>query len=128
MSKPSPNKEIRVDTQFHEKVQEPFLEELTLAIRSQLERLNLSPEQLKQATSGLTFRIANLIDGSRSIQVGENYVRPVLVFSEDTEGNKLVAAGPDFWMHTEAYPVAEKVLDRVAKEESKDQEQKTDKD
>lgn len=128
MSKPSPKKEIRVDTQYHKEVQEPFLEELTLAIKSQLERANLPPERLTQVTTGLVFRIANLIDGSRSIQVGENYVRPVLVFSEDTEGNKLVAAGPDFWMHTEAYPVAGKVLERAAKEENKGQEQEADKD
>ncbi len=118
MSEPSAKKEVRVDAELYAKLQGQFLEKLVVAIRDQLEFAKVSPEQMDQATKGISFQVANIIDGTSRIAVGEKSVRSVLTFAEDNHGNKLVAPEGFSGMHSHTYKISEAVLKRPKDKEN----------
>lgn len=115
MSKPTTNKEVRVDEEFYAAAQAQFLERLVSAIKEQLELVKVSPEQLDNATKGIAFQVANVIDGTAQIKVGESSVRSVLTFAEGPKGQKLIAPKEFSGMHAHTYKIAESLLKRPEK-------------
>lgn len=122
MSKPSTNKEVRVDAEFYGVVQQQFLERLVVSIMDQLKLVEVTPDQLDQATKGISFAVANIIDGTSQISVGEKTVRSVLTFAEDPYGNKLVAPKDFSGLHSYTYKLSEKILERDKAEKEKEED------
>lgn len=126
MSKPTTNKEVRTDEEFYAAAQAQFLERLVKAIKEQLEQVKVSPEQLDNATKGIAFQVANVIDGTAHIKVGEKSVRSLLTFSEDPKGQKLIAPEQFSGMHAHTFKIAENLLKSTEKSSEKSSEKKAE--
>jgi hypothetical protein len=65
-------------------------------IKSELESASLPPTQVRDLLEKISFSVAAILDGSRSVEFEGVEANPVVTFS--VEGN-LVSGGGNSWMH-----------------------------
>ena len=72
---------------------------LTEQIRDALKTVALTPEQRKELTADIGFRVAAILDGSGGVFKGEEEAQVVVMFSEVASPDNLTACEGESWMH-----------------------------
>ena len=70
-------------------------------IKSELEKRELSADQVKDITADLTFEIATIIDGETVVEIEDGTLKPIITFQTDKD--TLIWDGGPSWMHDEVY-------------------------
>jgi hypothetical protein len=88
---------LKTDREEFNKRQVRLIEEISYNIRNRLEKMGLGTDQ--ELVETLVFDISVILDGGREIELEGKRIKPVLMFADDNEGNRLVTAGSGSWMH-----------------------------
>ena len=89
--------ELKHDGDKFDELQSIFIGGIIDEIKAKLEEANLPNEKVRELLENISFSVATILDGSRSVEFEGVEASPVITF-EDDEDN-LVYPGGNSWMH-----------------------------
>lgn len=81
--------------------QQALTEAILRAIRSELEMVDAPPEMVEQLTGSIGFAVTAILDDSRSVEVDDKALSPVITFLLGND--ELEFGGGNSWMHEYVY-------------------------
>jgi hypothetical protein len=97
MATPAPA--IQIDRDRFDVWQRSLGRTLTQQIRDAVNAVALTPEQRKDLTADIGFRVAAILDGSGGVPNGEDEAQVVVMFAENGNYDTLLACEGESWMH-----------------------------
>jgi hypothetical protein len=97
MATPAPA--IQIDRDRFDVWQRALGRTLTQQIRDAVNAVALTPEQRKDLTADIGFRVTAILDGSGGVPNGEGEAQVVVMFAENGNSDTLLACEGESWMH-----------------------------
>ena len=102
--------QLKLDPEQFEKYQEIFIKEITQTIMVKLVEAGLEGQQLEDATAGVAFSVASIIDDMSGIEFNGLEVNPYLTFR--AKENEIVHCGENAYTYEFVMPVMKKLFNR----------------
>ena len=95
----APAPAIQIDRDRFDDWQRALGRTLTEQIRDAVNAVPLTPEQRKDLTADIGFRVAAILDGSGGVPKGPDEAQVVVMFAENGNYATLLACEGESWMH-----------------------------
>lgn len=100
--------EIQTDGETFDQIQSIFIGGIIEAVKEHLAEAGISAEKERDLLEKISFSVATIIDGSRSVEFDGVEPNPILAFEED---GKLIYAGGSSWLHEYVFGVIDELYE-----------------
>ena len=104
---------LKLDPTLFDEQQFILVRELVQSIRVKLQEAGLTGEELEDATAGIAFSVARMIDDTSAIEVGGKEVHPYLTFRTSEE--EITHCGENSYTHELVYDVLKSLNEQRTK-------------
>lgn len=87
---------LTIDGNKFDKLQMLLIGAIIEEIKTELDSAGLPSAHVRNLLGKISFSVATVLDGSRSVGFEGNEISPVITFSEE---NALISGGGNSWMH-----------------------------
>jgi hypothetical protein len=102
---------VQSDSDEYDTHQRALIFHIGKRIKGALSKAGVKGDKLREATEGLTFDIASLLDGSETIKEGRKKIRPFVAFAMDESASKLLVDESGSYMHEYAYGILDELFE-----------------
>ena len=100
--------ELKLDLDKFDEYQKLFIKEMVQTIMVKIVEAGVEGQQLEDATAGVAFSVASLIDDTTQIESDGAIVKPFLTFREDDD--KLVHCGENSYTYDQVMGVMKQLF------------------
>ena len=103
---------LNIDYGQFDQMQLRVVEELIISIRNGLKEAGIEDDDvIREATGNIAFSVAEIIDGSRVMELKGQSVVPFLTFVNERNGDELLIVEGGSWMHEYVFGTVDEVFD-----------------
>lgn len=99
---------LKIDGTKFDELQAILIGGIIEEIKTELNSAGLPSAQVRDLLGKISFSVAAVLDGSRSVEFDGTEINPVITFGEE---NELISGGGNSWMHEYVFGIIAELYD-----------------